>query len=154
MGRPRVATLPKRRRQTLSDILASAPAEPPNVVGHATPADDASAFAPTAPNRPHKGPGAKLWGFVRRHEDIRDKVTAFAMMPQDIAIWYDKKRNRFEIVADHKVIDDLAPVEFVQFVRKLRYSATRILFKFESRSDGTAGRPVCVWSAPIKPDAA
>jgi hypothetical protein len=110
--------------------------------------------APAAAKQPHKGPGVKLWGFVRRHEDTREKAAAFELMPQDIAIWYDKKRNHFEIVSDHKVIDDLAPVEFVQFVRALRYSTTQILFKFENRCDGTAGQPVCVWSTPIRPGAA
>ena len=65
---------------------------------------------------------------------------------QDIAICYDRIRCRFQIMSDEAVIDDLAPVEFVQFVRALRYSTNQILFKFENQNDGSAGRPICVWN--------
>ncbi len=99
-----------------------------------------------APKRPKQRlAGVRLWGFVRRQEDVHEKTE---LLTQDIAIWYDKKRGRFQIVSEQKVVDDLAPVEFVQFVRALRFSATQILFKFENRHDGSVGRPVCVWSQP------
>lgn len=120
----------------------------------AAPDDDASAATGRPVRRHRKGPGARLWGFVRRHEDAKDKTIGSELLPQDIALWYDRRHNRFQVVADHKVIDDLAPVEFVQFVRALRFSATQILFKFENRHDGTAGRPLRVWSAPLHPGAA
>lgn len=149
MVRSRIAALPKRSRRSLSDVLAPASTAPPSGPSQAD-VDD----KPSPPKRPHKGPGVKLWGFVRRHEDARETAVQSELMPQDIAIWYDKKRSRFEIVADHKVIDDLAPVEFVQFVRALRYSNNQILFKFDNRVDGTAGRPVSVWSSQPRSGAA
>jgi hypothetical protein len=88
--------------------------------------------------------GSRLWGFVRREEVGREKDPG--LMPDDFAIWYDSKRCRFVIVADKTLIDDLAPVEFVQFVRELRHSTSQSLFKFENRHDGSAGRPIRVWS--------
>jgi hypothetical protein len=67
------------------------------------------------------------------------------MAPQDIGLWLDERRCRFLIAADKRVIDDLAPVEFAQFVHKLRHSTTQILYKYETRYDGVAGRAYCVW---------
>ena len=87
----------------------------------------------------------RLWGFVRRHEDAHQKTSAAELLMQDIAICYDRIRCRFQILSDEAVIDDLAPVEFVQFVRALRYSNNQILFKFDL-NDGSAGRAVCVWN--------
>jgi hypothetical protein len=116
------------------------------------PADQAEdvmlAKSEPASERPRqRAAGVRLWGFVRRQEDVREKTPE--LLPQDIVIWYDNKRCRFEIVSDQTVVDDLAPVEFVQFVRALQYSTTQILFKFENRHDGSVGRPVCVWLAPL-----
>ena len=63
----------------------------------------------------------------------------------DVSLWLDRERYRFLVVVDKVVTDDLAPIEFVQFVRELRHSTTQILFKFETRLDGSVGRPFCVW---------
>jgi hypothetical protein len=46
-------------------------------------------------------------------------------------------------VADEKLMDDLAPIEFIQFIRAFRHSTTQILFKF--RYDGSARQPYMVW---------
>jgi hypothetical protein len=102
-----------------------------------------------AQRRLRKGPGVRLWGYVRRHEDIQDNAAGSELLPQDISLWYDRTHSRFQVISDQKVIDDLAPVEFGQFVRALRFSTTQILFKFENSHDGTTGRPVRVWSTPI-----
>jgi hypothetical protein len=151
MVKSRVTTLPKRGRRSLSEILGPVLDRRAAEAVRSETKDPASAKATAATNRPYKGPGVKLWGFVRRHQDVQEKAAGSELLPQDIAIWFDRKRSRFEIVAERKVIDDLAPMEFVQFVRALRYSTTQILFKFENRSDGTDGRPVCVWSRPTRP---
>jgi hypothetical protein len=126
----------------------SAPREDPSPAMLAAPTEE-NAKTARAARRPRKGLGMRLWGFVRRHEDTLDNVAGSELLPQDIEIWYDRKRCRFQVISAQKVIDDLAPVEFVQFVRALRYSSTQILFKFDYHQDGTAGRPVRVWSPPI-----
>ena len=93
-------------------------------------------------------PRSRLWGFVRSNDGGIDEAGGkrLDMTPQDIGLWLDERRCRFLIAANKKVIDDLAPIEFAQFVRKLRHSTTQVLFKYETRHDGTAGRPRCVWS--------
>lgn len=132
---------------------AEKPAQPAATTGQNDKAQ-APDKRPAVRQRPKGAPGVRLWGFVRRHEDAREKTAASELLTHDIAIWYDEKRCRFQVVSDHKIIDDLAPSEFVQFVRALRYSTTQILFKFENRHDGTAGRPLCVWSTPQATSAA
>jgi len=97
------------------------------------------------PQRHVSPTGALLWGFVRRSDDVQDRVSEVGLLPHDIAIWYDDKRCRFQIASHNKEIDDLAPVEFVQFVRALRFSPSQVLFKIENHHDGSSGRPVCVW---------
>jgi hypothetical protein len=154
MVKSRVPTLPKRGRRSLSEILGPVLDRRTAEAVRSEAKSPTTAKAAAATNRPHKGPDVKLWGFVRRHEDVQEKAAGFDLLPQDIAIWFDRKRSRFEIVAARKVIDDLAPMEFVQFVRALRFSTTQILFKFENRSDVTDGRPVRVWSAALRPSAA
>lgn len=88
-------------------------------------------------------PRSRLWGFVRSIDEAGER--SLDMTTQDVGLWLDEKRCRFLIAADKKVIDDLAPIEFAQLVRKLRHSTTQILYKYETRYDGLAGRPVCVW---------
>jgi hypothetical protein len=86
---------------------------------------------------------ARLWGFVRRGRMERGEKAELSI--SDTSLWLDRERCRFLIVAEKVIKDDLAPVEFVQFVRELRHSTSQVLFKFEMRHDGTVGRPFCVW---------
>jgi hypothetical protein len=88
-------------------------------------------------------PDARPWGFIRRGTvpNGEDPVP----MESDVSLWLDRERYRFLVVADKVVKDDLAPIEFVQFVRELRHSTTQILFKYEIRLDGSVGRPFSVW---------
>jgi hypothetical protein len=87
---------------------------------------------------------ARLWGFIRHGKAPRGEDPK--LTESDISLWFDQECCRFFILADKVVKDDLAPIEFVQFVRELRHSTTQILFKFETRLDGSVGRPYCVWS--------
>lgn len=107
--------------------------------------DAASVVAVERRKRIHKRvpPRSRLWGFVRNTHEAGDNSPD--MTAQDIGLWLDERRCRFLVAADKKVIDDLAPVEFAQLVRKLRHSTTQILYKYETRHDGLAGRPRCVW---------
>lgn len=88
-------------------------------------------------------PQARQWGFIRRMEsgDGNDPASS----AQEVELWLDEEKCRFLIAVDKIVIDDLAPIEFAQFVRALRHSTTQILFKFEIRNDGSV-RPYNVWS--------
>lgn len=65
------------------------------------------------------------------------------MEEDDIGLWLDEKRCRFLVVADKKLMDDLAPIEFIQFIRAFRHSTTQILYKF--RYDGAGRQSFMVW---------
>ena len=127
---------PKSNTRIAVLVTASEPAETTR------PADE----PPARERQRTRAAGVRLWGFVRRQQDMREPTPA--LLTQDIAIWHDRKRGRFQVVSDEKVVDDLAPIEFVQFVRALRYSAVQKLFKYENQHDGTAGRAVMVWATP------
>ena len=89
-------------------------------------------------------PHARLWGFVRRVED--GHLRNAELMAQDTTLWYDRDRHRFLVAFDKLIMDDLAPLEFVHFIRKMRGVSTRVLFKLEARLNGKAGRARRVWS--------
>ena len=89
-------------------------------------------------------PHARPWGFVR-HLAVGETLNANAAKnaaPQehDATLWWDADQHRFLVVSENWVIDDLLPLQFVQFVRQLRDVTSRILFKFERREDGSTGR--------------
>jgi hypothetical protein len=93
---------------------------------------------------------ARLWGFVR-HLSLEDTIKGEAnkdavLAEQDAKLLWDVDRHRFLIVSEEAIVDDLSPLQFVQFVRELRDVASRILFKFERRDDGSTGRAHRVWS--------
>jgi hypothetical protein len=88
-------------------------------------------------------PNARLWGFVRHTRDRMERDPE--LKETDVRLWLDGDRCRFLVARNRVVKDDLAPIEFVQFVRELRHSTTQLLFKYETRGDGAVGRPVCVW---------
>jgi len=93
---------------------------------------------------------ARLWGFVR-HFDFGDALKgedgkSVELAEQDASLWWDGERQRFLIVSENRIIDDLAPLQFIQFVRELRDVTNRILFKFERKQDGSAGRAQRVWA--------
>src|SRR5262249_3955871 len=93
---------------------------------------------------------ARPWGFVR-HLAIGETLNAEAAKnaaPQehDATLWWDADQHRFLVVSENWVIDDLSPLQFVQFVRQLRDVTSRILFKFERRDDGSTGRAHRIWS--------
>jgi hypothetical protein len=94
--------------------------------------------------------GARLWGFVR-HLSLEDTLKGEAnkdavLAEQDARLLWDVDRHRFLVVSEEAIIDDLSPLQFVQFVRELRDVTSRILFKFERREDGSTGRAHRVWS--------
>jgi hypothetical protein len=93
---------------------------------------------------------ARLWGFVR-HLTLGEILNAEASKnaaptENDATLWWDADRHRFLIVSENLIIDDLSPLQFVQFVRELRDVTSRILFKFERRQDGSTGRAYRVWA--------
>jgi hypothetical protein len=94
--------------------------------------------------------GARLWGFVRHFdfgEALKGEDTkSVELAEQDASLWWDGERQRFLIVSENRIIDDLAPLQFIQFVRELRDVTSRILFKFERKQDGSAGRAQRVWA--------
>jgi hypothetical protein len=142
MYRPRVAAKSKARSReaTLKNRIEAAPTAADND-------DPTSSDSLTRHQR--TGPGVRLWGFVRRQEDAQETIPGSDLLPKDISLWYDRNESRFQVISDQKVIDDLAPIEFAQFVRAMRFSTSQVLFKFENRQDGTSGRPIRVWSRPI-----
>jgi hypothetical protein len=93
---------------------------------------------------------ARLWGFVRELgpgqtlDIIASKKAKHA--ESDVGIWWDVERGRFLIAVANKIIDDVSPLQFVQFVRQLRYVTSRILFKCERHCDATIGPASRVWS--------
>jgi hypothetical protein len=137
MYRPRVAAKSKARsREATLKNRIEADNDDPTSSGSLT-------------RRQRTGPGVRLWGFVRRQVDAQETTPGSDLLPQDISLWYDRNDSRFQVISDQKVIDDLAPIEFAQFVRAMRFSTNQVLFKFENRQDGTSGRPIRVWSRPI-----
>jgi hypothetical protein len=93
---------------------------------------------------------ARLWGFVRElnpgeTRDIAPRKNA-KQADRDVGIWWDVERGRFLIAVANQVIDDVSPLQFVQFVRQLRYVTSRILFKCERRCDATIGPASRVWA--------
>jgi len=64
---------------------------------------------------------------------------------QDTKLWFDQARFRFLIATDMAIIDDLSPMEFIQFVREMREVKTKVVFKFETKNDGTNGRARRIW---------
>jgi len=93
---------------------------------------------------------ARLWGFVR-HLSLQEILNGdggktAAPAEQDAKLWWDVDRHRFLVVSEDVIIDDLSPLQFVQFVRELRDVTSRILYKFERRNDGSTGRAHRVWS--------
>jgi hypothetical protein len=91
--------------------------------------------------------GAFLWGFVRR--TANDKDDAAALRETDIGLWLDEKRYRFVVASGREVKDDLAPMEFIQFIRELKHSRTQTLFKLGNCFDRSPRRATPVWTRPI-----
>jgi hypothetical protein len=95
-------------------------------------------------------PSARLWGFIRQLNvgetlDV-EASNSVKQAERDVAVWWNVDGGRFLIAAEKKVVDDVSPLQFVQFVRQLRDVTSRILFKYERRSDGTTGCIYRVWS--------
>jgi hypothetical protein len=95
-------------------------------------------------------PGARPWGFVR-HLNDGETLAAEASKnvkpaQYDATLWWHEERYRFLIAVEKLVIDDLSPLQFVQFVRELRHVTGRVLFKYERRHDGSTGGAYRVWS--------
>jgi hypothetical protein len=93
---------------------------------------------------------ARLWGFIRQLSlgEIFNAEASKNATPteNDATLWWDIDRHRFLVVSENLIIDDLSPLQFVQFVRELRDVTSRILFKFERRHDGSAGKARRVWA--------
>ena len=142
MYRPRVAAKSKARSRgaILEDRIQAA---------RTTAKTDDPTDSGSPARRQRTGPSVRLWGFVRRQEDVQEKAPGSDLLPQDISLWYDRNVSRFQVISDKKVLDDLAPIEFAQFVRAMRFSTNQVLFKFENRQDGSSGRPIRVWSRQI-----
>jgi hypothetical protein len=94
---------------------------------------------------------ARAWGFVR---NLRPGQGAPSELPQnlkptenDVTLWLDEERFRFLVASGQRVIDDLSPLQFVQFVRELRHVTSRVLFKYDRQSGGPAQRAFRVWAA-------
>jgi hypothetical protein len=148
MKRSRVATLSKTTNP--DQIEHPAPRSP------GLPGESGDPIAPLAagkprPERKEKIPeSARLWGFVRQLslEEALNGEASDGTTPSepDTSLWWDVERHRFLVVSQDLVIDDLAPLQFVQFVRELRDVTNRILFKYERRQDGSTGRAHRVWS--------
>jgi hypothetical protein len=93
---------------------------------------------------------ARAWGFVRnlQHgESAKKQPRDIKPAEKDVTLWLDEERYRFLVAADRRVVDDLSPIQFVQFVRQLRHVTSQILFKYEREPNGAAGRALRVWAA-------
>jgi hypothetical protein len=144
MSMLRTAMFPIERRNGRSKAAESGVNEPAAIARKAAEPNG------TPPSRPTSVPdNSRLWGFVRelQLEDVLkgDGDKNATLMSTDTTLWWDDVRHRFLIATDEKVIDDLSPLQFVQFVRELRDITNRILFKIERRPDGSAGRTHRVW---------
>ena len=92
---------------------------------------------------------ARAWGFVRNLQiapTTREQSREVKPAEKDVTLWLDEERYRFLVATDQRVIDDLSPLQFVQFVRQLRHVTSRILFKYERQPNGSA-RALRVWAA-------
>jgi hypothetical protein len=151
MPRTNAAVLPPEGREE-SDIAGCdqlhrdlrQDVQQPDVRGEGAQERDAQRQDAQEQDEPRSVPSdARLWGFVRRGKVESQK--GVILSESDVSLWLDQQRCRFLVVAEKVVKDDLAPVEFVQFVRELRHSTSQVLFKFEILHDGKVGRPFCVW---------
>jgi hypothetical protein len=93
---------------------------------------------------------ARAWGFVR---NLRPGEGTPSELPQDlkpsendVTLWLDEERFRFLVASGQRVIDDLSPLQFVQFVRELRHVTSRILFKYDRQTSGPPQRAFRVWA--------
>jgi hypothetical protein len=91
--------------------------------------------------------GARLWGFVRRTANERDDSAA--LRENDVGLWLDEERCRFMVAAGKAVKDDLAPLEFVQFIRELKHSHSQTLFKVGDSFQRSPTRATPVWTRPV-----
>jgi len=93
---------------------------------------------------------ARAWGFVRnlRPGEGPPSEQAQDIKPSesDVTLWLDEERFRFLVASGQRVIDDLSPLQFVQFVRELRHVTSRILFKYDRQSTGPTQRAFRVWA--------
>jgi hypothetical protein len=92
---------------------------------------------------------ARLWGFVRRTANERDDGAS--LKETDVALWLDENCYRFLVAAGRSVKDDLAPLEFVQFIRELRHSRSQTLFKLGNSFVRSPPRATVVWPRPLAP---
>ena len=89
----------------------------------------------------------RLWGFVRR--TANDKDDNAVLRDTDVGLWLDEPRCRFLVAAGQAVKDDLAPLEFIQFIRELKHSHSQTLFKLGSTFERSPRRATPVWSRPM-----
>jgi hypothetical protein len=148
MKRSPVTTLSKTTNPDQIDDPVPCSPGPPGKIGD--PIAPPAAEKPR-PERKEKIPEtARPWGFVR-HLSLEEALNGEASddtapSEPDTSLWWDVDRHRFLVASQDLVIDDLAPLQFVQFVRELRDVTNRILFKYERRQDGSTGRAHRVWS--------
>jgi hypothetical protein len=102
---------------------------------------------PAEPEEKRVPDEALLWGFVRR--TANDKDDSAVLRETDIRLWLDEKRYRFLVAAGPLVKDDLAPLEFVQFIRELKHSTSQTLFKLGNSFVRSPRRATPVWSRPV-----
>ena len=91
--------------------------------------------------------GARLWGFVRRTANERDDSAA--LRESDVGLWMDEERCRFVVAAGKAIKDDLAPLEFIQFIRELKHSHSQTLFKVGNCFQRSPARATPVWTRPV-----
>jgi len=89
----------------------------------------------------------RLWGFVRRTANEKDDSAA--LRDTDVGLWLDEPRYRFLVAAGQVVKDDLAPLEFIQFIRELKHSHSQTLFKLGNSFERSPRRATPVWSRPV-----
>ena len=90
---------------------------------------------------------ARFWGFVRRTANEKDDSAS--PRETDVGLWLDETRYRFLVAAGRSVKDDLAPLEFVQFIRELKHSNSQTLFKLGNSFDRSPARATAVWPKPV-----
>jgi hypothetical protein len=90
---------------------------------------------------------AFLWGFVRRTANEKDDSAG--LRETDVALWLDETRYRFVVAAGRAVKDDLAPLEFIQFIREFKHSRSQTLFKVGNSFERSPRRATPVWSRPV-----
>ena len=90
---------------------------------------------------------ARLWGFVRRTANEKDDSAS--LRETDVGLWLDEQCYRFLVTAGRSVKDNLAPLEFIQFIRELKHSRSQTLFKLGSSFQPSPRRATAVWSRPV-----